>query len=745
MALKDINFKQLVLEKGERVGLAAAAVIALVLVLTLFIPGMGFLSGSASGNADVLTKAADGVEKGLRDNTPSDADKPEDPTNKLVAFNFTIIDPNAAKGYGIAGLFQPLRGGSAGRQMPTLYLPNESQVALVRLQLPALVFDNKFEYLETLKGAPTTGGPGAPAAGSMAASAGSTGAALNKMPSSYNPQTALKSSPYAQMLAKRGLYGDRGAANAEKAEKDYDTEWVAISKMDKNLGGVQLAEQAYPLRTAEIAAAFPYKDQLREFREKLRLSSDAAVLSEMSLETSKDGRPMNAFRFLGVTIQRRQLDAQGKPVGGGDKEGWAPLDLDGTYKPLVILDGKRFEDEDPKLRPVILPGLVMKKLVTLGSRRTPALDEYPKVEDQLPSLAATVEALNKRPDAIIGKSALTDAGNVFADDQSLQQTGPNGMTPPGFTPPAGSGPAGVGSSGPAGSGPASFGPEGLKPGQELAIPDACLIRLFDVTVEPGKTYEYRMQVRMANPNYHRTDAASQGYADEPELPTKSWYVLPQKLTVPPDLYYYAVDQKELDARDKDKEPRLPMQLLKDNQTVMQIHRWVDYLHTKSRTDLPIGDWVIAERAVVMRGEPVGPQRVEVPYWRTTQDKFVMASDLPPKPPPALAKYPPSVEVPFAPEGDVPIVVDFAGGDVTYRRTHPRTDDAAAADQPPVIQDKAPLQVVLMTSDGKLLAHNAANDAPDPERVQRLKDVREWIQNVKNNKSGGPANTDLFGK
>ena len=63
---------------------------------------------------------------------------PGDPHDKMVAFNFNIIDPNAAKGYMVADLFDPARASQAGRQMPNLYQPTESQVALVRMQLPTL-------------------------------------------------------------------------------------------------------------------------------------------------------------------------------------------------------------------------------------------------------------------------------------------------------------------------------------------------------------------------------------------------------------------------------------------------------------------------------------------------------------------------------------------------------------------------------------------------------------------------------
>ncbi len=769
MALKDFNYKQFFFDHGERIGLGVAGAITLLLVLTLFIPGSGlFLLGSAGANADVLTKASEGVENGLRSDQPTDADKPADPHDKLVAFNFNIIDPTAAKGYMVADLFDAGRAGQAGRQMPNLYQPTESQVALVRMQLPTLEFTNDLEYVLTLKNAPTTAPGGAMPGGSSMPNSAAVGRMFAGGPrGGLDPRAALMGKGARDFRA-RGILRDRNETQ-EKEEKDYESEWVKVSTLGDKSTAVKFAEKAYPLRVAEIVASFPYKDQVREFREKLRLPSDEAVLTETSLEEDKDGRKQNAFRFLGVTIQRRQLDAAGKPVG--DKDGWAPLDLDGTYKPLVILDGKRFEEEDARLQPVIFPGLVMKKLVTLGSRRTPPLDEYPKIEEKLPALKATLDALEKQPDAVIARPALTnDPGNIFEDQGGGPPNGPNGMgpglppgpggsippggsTPPRLAPPGGSFPPG-GSIPPGGSFRPPYGPGGLKPGQELAVPDACLIRLFDVTVEPGKTYEYRMQVRMANPNYHRTESASQTYADATELPTDSWYVLPQKLRVPNDLHYYAVDQKALDAKEpkpaaepgKEKEPKLPSPPLQPNQTALQIHRWVDYLHPKNRIDLPVGDWVIAERAVVGRGEPIGPQRVEVPYWRTTQDRFTLATDVPPPKPGYPPRLPPSVDVPFVPEGEAPVVVDFRGGDVTYQRTHPKTDDSAApADRPPAIQDKAPLEVLLLTPDGKLLAHDSANDVPDPVRVKRLQEVRDWIKDVKNSKAGGSDNTNPFGK
>ena len=76
---------------------------------------------------------------------------------------------------------------------------------------------------------------------------------------------------------------------------------------------------------------------------------------------------------------------------------------------------------------------------------------------------------------------------------------------------------------------------------------------------------------------------------------------------------------------------------------------------------------------------------------------------------------------FVPVGLEPILVDFMGGDAVYARTHPPTDGAAPPAAEPPVADKAPVEVLLMTADGRLLAHNSAQDEVDPERVKRLEE------------------------
>ena len=160
--------------------------------------------------------------------------------------------------------------------------------------------------------------------------------------------------------------------------------------------------------------------------------------------------------------------------------------------------------------------------------------------------------------------------------------------------------------------------------------------------------------------------------------------------MPLDVNYYAVDQAALDAaaakEPKDpsqpKEPKEPKEARgpvparqgEPNGRFRYRNGWIT-LKTK-REEQPIGDWVIAERMVATRGEPISPQKVEVPYWRKTQDRFTLASDGPSK---SGRRGPPRVDVPFS-EGEEPILVDFTGGDVSYKPTGPEAGQVAGRGQ-----------------------------------------------------------------
>ncbi len=400
------------------------------MVASLFFPGMGFMSGSASSNADLLAASTKTVENGLASDKPTETDNPGDPTPKLTAFNFGIIDAEKAKAYAINEIFTPPPEAGLSRRMPELMLPSSSRAEMVRLQLPSLVFDSEMDpkQLLVLDDAPTATGPGGKAMVSMP-NVGKFLAGASGEGGSFNLQTAMNVPPGRRRRAK--FHPGDGSD-----QEDFKSHFEDIGKI-ASISDKKLAEEAYPVRAAEIVAAFPYKAQVQEFRDKLALANDEQVLAEQSQEMGKDGQPLPAFRFVGVRLERRQVDAQGKPVNAAAQGGWTEVNLEDSYKNLVIRVGKRFEEDDPKLAPVSFANrLVMRKLLTFGDRRVPPVDEYPKLEEDLPDLKATVEALNKDPNAVIAAPSIINKDfSVFdLNDDSGQPTQPGGKPPLGMAP-----------------------------------------------------------------------------------------------------------------------------------------------------------------------------------------------------------------------------------------------------------------------------------------------------------------------
>jgi hypothetical protein len=250
---------------------------------------------------------------------------------------------------------------------------------------------------------------------------------------------------------------------------------VSVDKLGQG-PAIRPAEQVLPVRMAVIAASFPYKAQVEEFRAKLRLPSAAAVLEERDA----DGLP--TFRFLGVRVERRTLGADGKPLTP-----WAEVDVAAAYKPYLLLTGQRFEPEEPPaLERVIFPGLVMPKLLAFRPH------QYLPVEMRLKTLR---KAMEQAPNSLPAAPAVVDVPPGIAKPR------------PDPLPPAVAKPR---------KAPAAKAPPAADPSAAL-LPDYCLLRVIDVTVQPGKVYQYRLRVRMANPNYGRKNVASPKLARDREI------------------------------------------------------------------------------------------------------------------------------------------------------------------------------------------------------------------------------------
>src|SRR5579885_3293265 len=88
MKMKEFDFKQFLLEKGERVGLYAAGGIALLMIiLSLFMPHKGILSDSPRGRAEAISTIAQQKKRDVAQNAPSEEE----------AKQLRVVDPQLLK------------------------------------------------------------------------------------------------------------------------------------------------------------------------------------------------------------------------------------------------------------------------------------------------------------------------------------------------------------------------------------------------------------------------------------------------------------------------------------------------------------------------------------------------------------------------------------------------------------------------------------------------------------------------
>ena len=418
------------------------------------------------------------------------------------------------------------------------------------------------------------------------------------------------------------------------------------------INGRELATEAIPAHMVIVAASFPYKKQVEEFRRKLRLPDDGAVLSKTFRD--KAGKPRPAFQFRGLVIERTTLDRNGKEgpwerlmgkLDPKEKPARQPFDLHQVYGALRFqLPPKyRAEKDDPQLQPILAVsrGLVMDIPAQYEPRKAP------RPERHLSKIQETVRKLKE----IDGKS--------------------------------------------------------LRPPFKETPIDHCLIRFLDPSVEPGKAYKYRFKVKMANP----LSAAGE------EL-LSAWATLPDSIAIPPDEFVYTVDEAKADPK-RWRRAGTP----RPSQAVFQIQRWVDFYSTSGGREQGVGDWLVAQRFFVERGEFVRTPptfTLEVPVHRLDNPNLTLDSR------PALRRGDRTTQIPL-PFGDNSILVDFEGGRIAFART----EKVGGRIRVTRIEDRTPVEVLIMRPDGKMIARNSGTDAADPVRTKRYKDSLQRVEEARN--------------
>jgi hypothetical protein len=260
---------------------------------------------------------------------------------------------------------------------------------------------------------------------------------------------------------------------------------------------------------------------------------------------------------------------------------------------------------------------------------------------------------------------------------------------------------------------------------DFAGPEYCLVRFVDADVQPGKTYQYLIKVRVANPNYKKPNVVIfKALADVPEL-YSPWTQTPT-VTVPREWDFYVVDEwavepwtKKVKVKGTDDRPITGSSYARER-TAVQIHKWMEkFLDPGPVAYRDLGDWLVQERRVVYRGEPVvtaDDVDVEVPGWNEAHQRFELIAGTGSK------KGPKGVKVKFTPpSGDPPLVVDFTGGEkITYPVTSRQSQD-----------DTSAVELLLLSPEGKLFLRSSRLDAyPDTPRGQaRVDHWQHWRERI----------------
>lgn len=269
---------------------------------------------------------------------------------------------------------------------------------------------------------------------------------------------------------------------------------------------------------------------------------------------------------------------------------------------------------------------------------------------------------------------------------------------------------------------------GAKPGAAAAPSVAvnlngALVRFFDPSVEPGKTYCYTIRVKLANPNHKKpNDVAYLALSEQKELQpmpsaSQGWVATPA-ITIPYDYHWYAVDQApevKINKGADYKNPPFGVETVP-----IQVHRWVEKT-IDANGEYTSADWAIAERLHQRRGESIGRQRVmiELPIWRLTMQAWqigdsVQAAVGKRKPAGAGKADPIDAGIPIDLVTAPPtIIVDFDGG---KKGSFEKRDGSRE-----YINDTSAVDVLALTPSGKLVLRNSRIDS-DPEIPASVREI-----------------------
>jgi hypothetical protein len=686
-----IDFKQVLVQKGERYGFYLAGGL---LLLFLFLGG--YKAATSASASSLVTKFDAGVQKVQARIAQKPSSEEPPPPAPVIYDNPTVPHIPFTEYVVKADLYDITRNEQIKRVNPILYPPYEAQVDFVRGSIG--VYDIKINekgerQIGILKDRPKTAND------------------QRKIPQRIKkPRAVPQAVPQPPQGTPPGAMrpGLPGAPGMQAKNTETTIEYVNLD--DKNVDSAQPAEDLDPRRMVVVTFSIPYKAQVDEFRRALRAQTKDS-LSEFP-------------EYRGFVVERRVVSQDGKPVD----QDWLVLDIKATtaelYSKTIEFEPESAPKELPaELQPLYQRLLPEQSFELLLPRPKLYRGDYPGVTMQsvlnaLKALAATGQTTTE---------IRTQTRQIIEETNPFNrgaETGPAGGA---------GGVVGRGTGGPAGGmrlppgmrvlpPPAGPGPNNPAGTVRAEDEEAWLGRFIDVTVEPGRVYQYRVSLKALNPNYHHKPAnelAVPSLADKEFLQSVP-YEIPTTVSVPPEEYLYAAARDERRNRQTENMPSG-----KWDETWMQMQKW--YMHiqpTEYRYAVPFGEWLVADIKVI-RGQFVADREgVPLPLWEITKGMFLLRENAA-KARPASAvlagsaiRTEPTWTLDLAPNPSV-LLVDFEGGKGTY--VGPKNKG---------VPDAPGVEMLLLSADGKMRVARSGPDLTDADRVKREEGWIAWVQKVK---------------
>lgn len=576
--------------------------------------------------------------------------------------------------------------------------------------------------------------------------------------------------------------GGQFEQNAQRTEPAL--KYIPLAEIDTAVKNNQPpAPTVIPLRLVTVHAVVPYKRQLEELKRALRLPKPPATAKKEEVEASDAEAKRWGPWYDGFEVQRRVskiLPDGTVQVIQEFPDIKDPNDTSGNYpfEEVYIdkIDSRKIADHIDEgyipyfLKPDLMLAMPLPQLAPDLKVKYPEirLDDIVKNieklkkanQKEIPQSEMLKQILKSRPPRDIYKGKTADDAGVFGVGNP-ERFGPlagnlklpGGMQPMSPIPTPGVGKPGVGKPGAIGTPklPEEYG--SLSTVTVADEVDNFLLRFVDCDVQPGYTYEYRIRLRMVNPNYGQADlVANPEFAKESyKILRSKWLQLEMPITVPSESFLYAQDVRAYaDEVNKEYPPsgegasaetKAINKLLqvKDDQAVVQVATWMEQVRAGDSTKRePVGGWVVAEMPVG-RGEFVGrKQIVRLPLWSSETQQYVLR-EVPEKV--VKGKHQPKGWlVDFSTQS---VLVDFEGGKVKSKSNVRFDDKGNLVTGTRTVEEDAATELLIVRPDGKLAFRSSKLDEADPARKEIVTRWNDWVKEVEKHKSadgmGGEPN------